>query len=172
MPRRRHAPPGFSHFFPRAHPLPCSLSHAATERHRRRTRCHRGHRPPHASPTRQEAPPRPPLPPRRATHRRKKWSLAIELDPAASAPRLPATVQRPRRLLELAKTVFDPAVSSRTDSPSSPARAHALAPFPTSAETCRRRECRRRCYGGPTLHMSTWSSSCCPVASARALRLL
>ena len=40
---------------------PLSLLHAATERHRYSARCYRGHRPPHALPTRQEAPPRPPL---------------------------------------------------------------------------------------------------------------
>ena len=61
-------------------PLPRPNGAAATDE------SHRGYRPPHASPTPQGAPPRPPLPPHRSTALRKPCSVALKLAPNLRPP--------------------------------------------------------------------------------------
>ena len=96
---------------------------------------HRGHQPPHASPKRQEAPPRPPLPPHQDGRRRKPW-----MPPASPFPSS-ATADRRRKIrprpasLKLAIHLYRVYVSSPSVSPSLFRRSRAIARLSTKAET-------------------------------------
>ena len=96
---------------------------------------HRSHRPPHASSKRQEAPPRPPLPPHQDGRRRKPW-----MGPASPFPSS-ATADRRRQIrphpasLKLAVHLYRVYVSSPSVSPSLFRRSRAVARLSTKADT-------------------------------------
>ena len=135
---RRHAAPTPSHFslalwtsLPLAplFPLPRPNGAAATDE------SHRGYRPPHGSPTPQEAPPVLPLPPHQDGRRRKPW-----MGPASPFPSS-ATADRRRQIrprpasLKLAVHLYRVYVSSPSVSPSLFRRSRAIARLSTAAES-------------------------------------
>ena len=128
-------------------PIPSSASLSRTppsgaRRHRRRTH---GHRPPLASPTPPKALPRPTLPPHPSKQHPEPCSDAITAIFVATAGDRRRSIHRRQVAPEPTETRSATTVSSWTDSPSSPARALALAPFPTSAEARRRHGRRAPC---------------------------
>ena len=96
---------------------------------------HRSYRPPHASPKRQEAPPRPPLPPHQDGRRRKPWMLPASPFPSsATAGRRHQIRPRPASL-KLAVHLYRVYVSSPSVSPSLFRRSRAVARLSTKTET-------------------------------------
>ena len=130
----RHSPVSL---LPSLSPSTPSLSRDRTELVAAARRSH-AYRPPHASPTSQEAPPRLPLHPHPDGRHRKPLDAASSAVPLLGHRGPPPSICRRRRLPELAVCSNRPPVSSSTVSPSSPLHLIAVAVVPFMAETRRR----------------------------------
>ena len=135
---RRHAAPTPSHFslalwtsLPLAplFPLPRPNGAAATDE------SHRGYRPPHGSPTPQEAPPVLPLPPQRATRPRTCHNTALDAFFNLGTAGHLRQIRRLRTIPGLVSASNGSAVSLRCLSCARPLRSRPLAPSPTAAES-------------------------------------
>ena len=134
-PQRRHAPHSTLPHSPASSSSPLDLSLTRPNGAAATDESHRGYRPPHGSPTPQEAPPVLPLPPHQDGRRRKPW-----MGPASPFPSS-ATADRRRQIrprpasLKLAVHLYRVYVSSPSVSPSLFRRSRAVARLSTKAET-------------------------------------
>ena len=104
-------------------------------------------RPPLASPTSSEAPPRLPLPPHRSTSPRKPCIAATSPFPSSGSDHRRRRIRRLQRVPEPASTPTATAVSYATVSPSPPPRFPTVASSPPRPNLRRRRARRRRSSG-------------------------